>query len=96
MKNRRITKIIAIIAVVAMLASFFAISATADETTIPASGYAAIGVVDAGANKAEVLLGTGEQGTVFYNGNANAFVCGYFAFYVKARFALVDSNADCF
>ena len=58
MKNRRLTKIIAIIGVVAMLASFFAINATADETTIAASGYAAIGIVDAGANKAEVLLGT--------------------------------------
>lgn len=70
MKNRRITKIIAIIAVVAMLASFFAINVTADETTIAASGYAAIGIVDADAHKAEVLLGTGEQGTVFYNGDA--------------------------
>ena len=70
MKNRRLTKIIAIIGVVAMLASFFAINATADETTIAASGYAAIGIVDAGANKAEVLLGTGEQGTVIYAGEA--------------------------
>lgn len=73
MKNRRFSrKLITIIAVVALLASFFAINVAADETLIPSSGYAAVGVVDAEAHEAEVLLGTGEQGTVVFTGEAPA------------------------
>ncbi len=71
MKNRTISrKLIAILTTVALLAAFFAIGAVAAETNAPAKGYAAVGVVDAEAHKAEVLLGTGEQGTVVFEGEA--------------------------
>ena len=73
MKNRKVSKkITAIIAVAAMMVSFFAINATANGTDAPASGYAAVGIVDAEAHKAEVLLGTGQQGTVIFAGEAPA------------------------
>ena len=73
MKNRKVSKkITAIIAVAAMMVSFFAIHATADGIDAPASGYAAVGIVDAEAHKAEVLLGTGQQGTVIFAGEAPA------------------------
>lgn len=73
MKNRKVSrKLIAIFAVVAMLSTFLAIHVAADEVNAPASGYAAVGIVDAEAHKAEVLLGTGEQGTVRFTGDAPA------------------------
>ncbi|MBE6974970.1 MAG: hypothetical protein E7436_05725 [Ruminococcaceae bacterium] len=72
MKKNNVSKFITVMLILAMLVSVIAVSATADETTIPASGYAAIGIVDAEAHKAEVLLGTGEQGTVYFNGAAPA------------------------
>ena len=72
MKNRAISrKLVAILTTVALLAAFFAIGAVAAETA-PATGYAAVGIVDAEAHKAEVLLGTGEQGTVVFEGEAPA------------------------
>ncbi|MBQ8579298.1 MAG: LPXTG cell wall anchor domain-containing protein [Oscillospiraceae bacterium] len=72
MKNCRISrKLIAILITLALLAAVAAIGAMAAETA-PATGYAAVGIVDAEAHKAEVLLGTGEQGTVYFNGNAPA------------------------
>ena len=72
MKKNTTFKFITVMLIFAMLISVVAVSATADETNIPASGYAAVGIVDAEAHKAEVLLGTGEQGTVYFNGNAPA------------------------
>ena len=72
MKKNTTFKFITVMLIFAMLISVVAVSATADETNIPASGYAAVGIVDTEAHKAEVLLGTGEQGTVYFNGNAPA------------------------
>ena len=65
------TKLIAILAVVALLAGYFVMGVVADDqTAIPASGYAAIGIVDETAHKAEILLADGTQGSVYFSGSA--------------------------
>ena len=67
-KDSLIKQVLFAILVFAMIISMLRTNVSADSAFIPASGYAAIGVVNASVKKAEVLLGTGEQGTVSYNG----------------------------
>ena len=81
MKTTSLSKrFLAMLTVIAMLASFFAMSAFAvEDSSIPASGYAAVGIVDKESHKAEILLADGTQGTVYYNG-ADPIANGFYTY----------------
>ncbi len=67
---KRASKLLSVLLAVAiLLVTFLSVSVPAYAETAD-TGYAAVGLVDATACKAEVLLGTGEQGWVKFTGTA--------------------------